>query len=43
MREGNPHWGSLHNSTAKLQNKNEICKYFVIFFEKKFIFYEFMH
>ena len=43
MREGNPHWGSLHNSTAKVQNKNEICKYFAIFFEKKCIFYEFMH
>lgn len=38
MREGNPHWGSLHNSTAKVQNNNEICKYFAIFFEKKMHF-----
>ena len=43
MREGNPLGGSLHDSTAKVQKNNEICKFFVIFFEKKSIFYEFMY
>ena len=43
MREGNPHWGSLHDSTAKVQKNNEICKFFVIFFEKKSFFNKIMY